>query len=214
MSAGQAYLRLSTAPIDEVLGHVRAAMERSAQGGASRAGGRSKAKVQVSGAMVKVGSLRLRVFAVHGTVCSCCGLPATRFAIEKPANSVVLGEGWHLNLYGVAPDGRDVLFTHDHTHARGLGGADSIENTTTMCSPCNASKSLAESAECLRRDRCFVLLDRRSRAPMTDPETGLPCLEATIEDARARLASLSAQGLPSSDWTIDTHANWRQGAKG
>jgi hypothetical protein len=46
-----------------------------------------------------------------------------------------------------------VLFTHDHTLARGLGGADAIENTTTMCSPCNQKKSRLEGALANRRHR-------------------------------------------------------------
>lgn len=86
--------------------------------------------------MVKVSSLRLRTFALKGTKCSCCGLEATHFNIEC---AVANKNQWHLNLYA-----GDILFTHDHTLSRGMGGADAIENTTTMCYPCNFEKSKSE----------------------------------------------------------------------
>jgi 5-methylcytosine-specific restriction endonuclease McrA len=101
---------------------------------------KAKIKVVIDGDKLKVSSLRLRCFALHGTTCSCCGLEASHFAVESNDQTVTT---MHLNLYGIK-DGEDVLFTHDHTLSRGNGGADRIENVTTMCSPCNWAKSLTE----------------------------------------------------------------------
>jgi 5-methylcytosine-specific restriction endonuclease McrA len=100
-------------------------------------GANSQAKVKaiVGGTEVKVSSLRLRCFALKGTTCSSCGVKATHFHIE--ANN---RDQWHLNLYA-----DKVMMTHDHTLARSLGGADKIENVTTMCYPCNNEKSKTES---------------------------------------------------------------------
>ncbi len=102
---------------------------------------------------VGVSSLRLRTFARDAMDncelrCSACGLKASFFAIETFARGDQSSA--HINLYGIH-GGEDVLFTHDHTLARSLGGADSLHNTTTMCSPCNTFKSKAEGEERKRR---------------------------------------------------------------
>lgn len=89
----------------------------------------------------RTGGLRLRTFREKGTCCAYCGLEATHFAVEKCSSSS--NEHYHLNLWGVK-DGREVLFTHDHIYARGLGGADAIENSVTACENCNSRKSRIE----------------------------------------------------------------------
>jgi len=107
----------------------------------------------IRGWKVGVSSLRLRTFArdaedTYRICCSECGLRATFFAIETFAKGNQ--EVAHINLYGIH-GGKDILFTHDHTLARALGGMDSLSNTTTMCSPCNTFKSKAEGEERKRR---------------------------------------------------------------
>ena len=197
--------------LEEVLVHVRAAMAGStstAHTPGAGLGTRAKRHVELSGTRVKVSSLRLRVFARHGTTCSSCGLVASYFAIEKPARSMVANEGWHLNLYGTRADGSSVLFTQDHTLARSLGGADTLDNTTTMCAACNAHKSLAESAECTRRDRSFVIVHRKTRALMTDPHTQQAYLAPTLDAAQAYLTPKTLSGFDPADWVVDTHAHW------
>lgn len=129
----QRYIRSSVVSIGEVLPLI---------GQSTRA--------QVGYELVKVCSLRLKTFKANGTKCSCCGLEATHFAVERCAEQ----ESYHLNLYGMK-DGQEVLFTHDHTLARSLGGRDHISNTTTMCSPCNFDKSIIERElkEAMRREK-------------------------------------------------------------
>lgn len=51
----------------------------------------------------------------------------------------------HLNFFGINKKNQEVLFTHDHTIARSLGGTDTLDNTTTMCNDCNSFKSAIES---------------------------------------------------------------------
>lgn len=125
----QKYIRGGVASIEEVLPQIVVSNKKS------------DVRVLIKGEMVKVGSLRLQTFAKHGTTCSACGLKATHFALEKNAETYLY---YHLNLYGVNSEGEEVLFTHDHTLARCLGGKDNIENTTTMCSPCNSAKAVIE----------------------------------------------------------------------
>lgn len=94
--------------------------------------------VKLHGRKVNVTSLRLRTFGKSCT-CSDCGLEATHFAVESNSN-------WHLNLWAdrSAEGKKEMLFTHDHTLARGLGGADNESNVTTMCAKCNHKKSIGE----------------------------------------------------------------------
>lgn len=105
----------------------------------------NRPKIDYLGVSVKLFSkgMRLRTFFVHGTKCSACGLEASHYAVERPAHES--GDfPYHLNLWGFDANGQEVLFTHDHTLARSAGGKDAISNTTTMCSPCNFTKSLVE----------------------------------------------------------------------
>lgn len=93
--------------------------------------------VVLLGRKVNVTSLRLQTFAKSCT-CSECGLEATHFAVETNSN-------WHLNLWADrGPEKKEMLFTHDHTLARSLGGADDETNVTTMCAKCNHQKSIGE----------------------------------------------------------------------
>lgn len=110
---------------------------------------RDKLRVELQGHRVGVTSLRLKTFArdhaKHGRLyCITCSLKATFFAIEVDAFNMQAQDKPHLNLYGVTEAGEEVLFTHDHTLARGLKGRDHISNTETMCSPCNAEKAKGE----------------------------------------------------------------------
>jgi hypothetical protein len=47
---------------------------------------------------------------------------------------------YHLNLYALDSDGREILMTHDHILARADGGKNHLSNTQTMCAPCNFKK--------------------------------------------------------------------------
>lgn len=128
----QNYIRLNVVSIAEVLPHITRTEDAPRGKDAPR-------RVLVAGEMVKVAGLRLRTFS-NSLTCSACGLTATHFALEKNREE----DPYHLNLYGLK-DGEEVLFTHDHTLARGLGGKNKIENTTTMCSPCNGAKAKVET---------------------------------------------------------------------
>ena len=101
------------------------------------------------GNQVKLFSLRLRTFAVHGTVCVTCGLCGEFFALERHlATSHYRKKGcmhfeasrYHFNLYGIDDDGEEILFTKDHIVPKSKGGADNLKNLQTMCIICNAEK--------------------------------------------------------------------------
>ena len=97
----------------------------------------------VLGYELKLDSLRLNTFFNKGVVCSCCGLKASYFAVESHRSSQRLDPP-HLNLWGINDHGEEILFTHDHTLARSLGGNNNATNTTTMCTVCNGEKSVGE----------------------------------------------------------------------
>ena len=101
----------------------------------------NKGKVYIKDFYVNVQSIRLRTFLNTGIECPCCGIQASFFAVERSKGT---SGGYHLNLYGIDKDNNEVLFTHDHILARGLGGEDNQKNTHTMCGPCNWSKGHIE----------------------------------------------------------------------
>ena len=138
------YNRHSTVPIEEVFGVMNRVLSEYSARGSKQLTKQSIPRQEVNGEMVRVFSLRLQTFHLHGTKCSCCGLEASYFAIERNDEDEVRGRPYHLNLWGVNKDGEEVLFTHDHILARALGGKDEISNTQTMCTWCNFEKSLKE----------------------------------------------------------------------
>lgn len=146
--SGQAYDRLKKVSIDETMDAIGVQVKYFKEKGlvdALKNGNKSKRDV-LDGVEVHLTSLRLLTFFQKGTICSCCGLEASYFAFER--NRGKKGRppqgSYHLNLWGVNEEGEEVLFTHDHTLARVLGGADDGTNTTTMCTKCNCEKSKLE----------------------------------------------------------------------
>lgn len=127
--------------------------------------------VVLHGQKVNVTSLRLRNFA-KSTTCIACGLQATHFAVETNSD-------WHLNLYATREGKSEMLFTHDHTLARGLGGADDEDNTTTMCAKCNFQKSIGEY-----REYC-------KQKGLPPPGSGKSARKKAIQDAIQQRMSLT-----------------------
>lgn len=135
------YERLGVVGIEPV---IQAILDHAA---APRVG---SGKIKIQGAIVRISGLRLRTFAESPLCCSnphCKNIP-THFAVERSMGNEADSaktRPYHLNLYGRNARGDEVLFTHDHTLARALGGSDERSNTTTMCLPCNRRKAVLES---------------------------------------------------------------------
>jgi 5-methylcytosine-specific restriction endonuclease McrA len=130
------YLRLKKCELEETLNAIKEYNERPLD---PEHKGKAK-RVEFSGQQVKLSSLRLRTFATHGIECVDCGIKGAFFAMERHEGDV----NYHLNLWAIAPNGKQVLMTHDHILARSLGGADNIANTQTMCMICNFEKGKIE----------------------------------------------------------------------
>ena len=99
--------------------------------------------VMVAGTRVRTDSIRLKTFLHKGVKCAFmdCTYVGSFFAVERTTQQT----HYHLNLWGITEDGIEVLFTHDHILARGLGGNDSLENSQTMCCWHNTQKAGYES---------------------------------------------------------------------
>lgn len=97
-----------------------------------------KGKIELNGFHLNCTSLRMRTFFKKGVCCAGCGLAGSFFYIEKAKNS--FKEAPHLNLYGLDSAGAEILFTQDHIHPKSKGGPSSLENSQTMCGPCNWAK--------------------------------------------------------------------------
>lgn len=127
------YERIGTLTLDDVFPHI-----------AKHIDDYKKKRVQINEFSVNVQSLRLKTFYHTGLNCPCCENKGSFFAVERNTKS----GGYHLNLYGIDDNNQEILFTHDHKLARGLGGEDLLSNTQTMCGPCNWSKGHLENKMC------------------------------------------------------------------
>lgn len=129
----QKYERLMKIDIDDAISAIKIHKEISKPHNYDK-------RTLFKGEMIKLSSLRLQTFAYKGTSCSECGIQASFFAMERTRSA----SRYHINMWGIDKNGEEILFTHDHTIARALGGLDKISNTTTMCSKCNHSKGIEE----------------------------------------------------------------------
>lgn len=146
--SGQSYDRLRTVSLEktlEAIGEQVKIIKNNKQFHLLQNGSKAKRHL-LEGIEVHLTSLRLLTFYEKGTECSCCGLKAEYFAFERNAGRKGKPSqgSYHLNLWGRDKEGEEVLFTHDHTLARSLGGIDDSTNTTTMCVRCNGDKAKIE----------------------------------------------------------------------
>lgn len=99
---------------------------------------------------VNMTSQRLQIFKKDNFQCKCCLLKGT---ILRKTNNILEHNrnkekykqkfyiSYHLNLYGINENNKEVLFTKDHIKPKSKGGKDEIENYQTLCSVCNELKS-------------------------------------------------------------------------
>lgn len=124
---------------------------------------------------VKMNSHRYFLFR-ESMKCVSCGIEATRMFLEHhPAD-----KSPHFNFYG-EEDGKLILMTKDHIHAKSCGGEDRHSNYQTMCIICNNLKSHSnlnlEAVSELRK------LYDENKDQVTKKK-----LHTLIEDARAALS--------------------------
>lgn len=94
------------------------------------------AMVKLDGDTIKGNSQRYQTFFTKGLKCVYCGIEGKYFAKEKDIGSNL----YHLNLYAVDENGKEVLMTKDHIVPKSKGGKDDITNYQTMCERCNKEK--------------------------------------------------------------------------
>ena len=124
---------------------------------------------------VKMNSHRYFLFR-ESMKCVSCGIVATRTFLEHhPAD-----KSPHFNFYG-EEDGKLILMTKDHIHAKSCGGEDRHSNYQTMCIICNNLKSHSnlglEAVSALRK----VYDENKDQVPKKK-------LHIMIEDTRALLS--------------------------
>lgn len=104
----------------------------------------------IAGDVISITSLRYHAFN-RSLSCVCCGITGVYFAKERSAKRIkkpqpdgplfkATSENWHLNLYALDQNGREILMTKDHIVPKSHGGEDKLHNLQTMCKPCNGAK--------------------------------------------------------------------------
>ena len=97
---------------------------------------KEETKIEFDGDLIKGNSQRYQTFFKKGMVCKCCGIKGKYFAKEIHKNA----KAYHLNLYAVDDNGKEILMTKDHIIPRSKGGKNSLKNYQCMCEPCNKRK--------------------------------------------------------------------------
>ncbi len=95
-----------------------------------------KAYIIFNGDRIKASSQRYQLFFTKGTTCVECGLKGSFFAKEKAERD----ESFHLNLYGIDENGKEILMTKDHIIPKSKGGRNTLSNYQCMCAICNLRK--------------------------------------------------------------------------
>ena len=95
-----------------------------------------KSYVELDGDDIKANSQRYQTFFTKGIECVCCGIEGKFFAKERSP-----GDGhYHLNLYAIDENGREILMTKDHIIPKSKGGPNTLSNYQPMCVICNKRK--------------------------------------------------------------------------
>ena len=97
---------------------------------------RNLSKVNFDGDMIKGNSQRYQTFFTKGCKCAKCGIKGEYFAKEKHLKD----RNFHLNLYAIDENGKEILMAKDHIIPKSKGGANDISNYQTMCERCNEAK--------------------------------------------------------------------------
>ena len=92
-------------------------------------------RIRLNQDWVRVGSSRMKTFALKGIKCASCGIEGSFFRKELDKHSI--RDIYHLNLYAISLHGKFILMTKDHIIPLCRGGKGTLDNLQTMCQPCN-----------------------------------------------------------------------------
>jgi len=165
--------------------------------------------ITLNGVEVPTDMDNLYLFKEKGIKCVGCQKVAQYFYIERFGNGKHLYNKWHLNLYGVAENGKDLLFTKDHIVPKIAGGLDDMDNMQTMCTRCNCkkgSRSMSDFSKNLihakeqnkKRENVIIDLKYKDRVKMRAKERYNLDIN---EDDYKKLLCLSLNGLILCDLT-------------
>jgi len=92
------------------------------------------------GDVIKMTSLRLRLFKFVSHTCRKCNLKGIFFAKERTNHLNSITQSYHLNLYGYNSNGDEIMLTKDHIKPKAKGGQDILMNMDCLCKLCNEEK--------------------------------------------------------------------------
>lgn len=97
---------------------------------------RKTSRIVFDGDEIKANSQRYQLFFTKGCKCVKCGIEGKFFAKERYPTS----SRYHLNLYAIDKNGKEVLMTKDHIIPASKGGKNTLSNYQTLCIICNSAK--------------------------------------------------------------------------
>lgn len=119
-------------------------------------------RVMLRGYKIVVDTDRYENLYYHGLKCAHCGLEAEFAAIEKNIHSK---DKFHLNVYGVDKNGKEIMLTKDHIFPRASGGLDILDNYQVLCEKCNSCKG----------DKTDLTVDEAVEKGLTTPKVAAIC---------------------------------------
>lgn len=94
--------------------------------------------IDFHGDPMKANSQRYAIFFQKGMKCAKCGIEGKYFAKERETTHP--SKKYHLNLYALDENGKEILMTKDHIIPKSKGGTNSLDNYQPMCCRCNLKK--------------------------------------------------------------------------
>lgn len=110
-----------------------------------------RVKKEYFGIMINICSSRLNLFKEKGIKCVHCGIEGKYFAVESHKGK----NQWHLNLYAINENGKEVLMTQDHIIPQSRCSnyeKKSLDNLQTMCTICNWKKQDKSMSDFLKEN--------------------------------------------------------------
>lgn len=141
---------------------------------------------------VGITSQRIQTYG-KGVACVHCGIEGKFFAVER-----MLGDNkYHLNVYHIREDGKEVMITSDHIIPKSKGGSNMASNRNPMCEPHNVLKGSYDTvADAIEAHKAAAITKQTKKEQIPNLQ-GRMLQHLKVYEMSAQMA---AAGNPTQDW--------------